>query len=90
MIGFPFGSDLAGALKRAPYEQFYGAITAKIGGHPEKLIVVDDYEKLLAAARELFGALTVRVGAPSETDSDNIMIDRLSSLPALIDSRILI
>ena len=89
LIGYPFGSDLAGALKRAPYQQFYRAITAKIGGHLEKLIVVDDYEKPLAAARELLGAVTVRVGAPSEADGDNIVIDRLSSLPALNDSRIL-
>jgi phosphoglycolate phosphatase-like HAD superfamily hydrolase len=90
LIGFPFGSDLAGALKRAPHEQFYRAITTKIGGHPEKLIVVDDYDRPLAAARELFGAVTVRVGTPSETDGDNIVIDRLSSLPALIDSHVFI
>ena len=90
LVGRPFGSDLAGAHKGAPYEQFYRAITTKIGGHPEKLIVVDDFEGPLAAARELFGAVTVRVGAPSETDGDNIVIDRLSSLPALIDSRILV
>lgn len=90
LIGFPFGSDLAGALKRAPYEQFYRAITTKIGGHPEKLVVVDDAEKPLAAARELLGAITVRVGTPSETDGDNIVIDSLSSLPALIDSHVLI
>ena len=89
LIGFPFGSDIAGALKRAPYEQFYRAITAKIGGRPEKLIVVDDYDRPLAAARELFGAVTVRVGTPSEANGDNIVIDRLSSLPALIDSHIL-
>ena len=90
LVGHPFGSDLAGAHKGTPYEQFYRAITDKIGGHPEKLIVVDDYDKPLAAARELFGAVTVRVGTPSETDGDNIVIDRLSSLPALIDSHVLI
>ena len=90
LVGRPFESDLAGAHKGAPYEQFYRAISTKIGDHPEKLVVVDDYDRPLAAARELLGAMTVRIGSPSETDGDDIVIDRLSSLPALIDSRILV
>ena len=68
----------------------FAALPHRIGGHPEKLVVVDDAEKPLAAARELLGAITVRVGTPSETDGDNIVIDSLSSLPALIDSHVLI
>ena len=87
LVGQPFGSDLAGALKRAPFEQFYRGIEAKIG-QASKPIVVDDDERCLAAARKTLGAITVRVGTPSEGDGDNIVIDRLSSLPALIDSRI--
>ena len=80
LIGRPFGSDLLGSYKD-DLPRFYESILASIGAHAAQVIVIDDMDGPLQAAREL-GAATVKVGAASECC--DLVIATLTELPEQI------
>ena len=83
-VGFPFGSDLAGEYKQHSVP-FYGEILSRIEAQPDPLIVVDDVDSALDAAREL-GAVTVKVGPASQGGEHDFLIETLAELPPLLES----
>lgn len=82
LVGHPFGSDLAGALKN-DWSRFYGAILSRVGAPAERAIVVDDDDTALAAARAL-GARTAKVGLPGAAPHDWV-VEALADLPPQLE-----
>jgi FMN phosphatase YigB (HAD superfamily) len=79
-VGRAYGSDLAGAFKPGP--AFYAAILNGLGVSAREVVVVDDQEVALSAARAL-GARTVQVGGTSAVA--DLAVGSLADLPGQID-----
>jgi len=83
LVGFPFGSDLAGAYKEDG-TRFYEAICERLGTSAENVWVVDDRDPYLDAAREL-GAKTIKVGPATAGARHDLVVESLGSLPGALD-----
>lgn len=85
IVGFPFGTDLANAYK-GQSEKFYGTILERIGKPHSRVIVVDDGDQTLCAAHNLYGAITIKIGQPSEDVKHDLVVSSLAEVPQHIES----